>query len=363
MIQKAGVWIRSAQYKFLLGLVVSIIVASIAAIISHHFPLMSKFGLSMLTLAIIVGIIFGNFPFGRVLAKCGVNGLNFSKQRLLRLGIILYGFRLTYADIKIVGLSGILIDAMILFTTFLLAIYLGIKKFELDKNAVILMGAGNSICGAAAILATEPLLKSSNDQTTSAISTVVLFGTLSIFLYPSIYFLIQFLIGIQLDPSLYGKYIGSTVLEVAQVVASSNLINDEVSNIAVITKMVRVMMLGPFLIFLSIYTSYDKNSRANQSLLVYKPKNYIPWFAVVFLVCIGINSVLTFSSSIKDALIFTDNFLLAMAMGALGFTTDISSLLKTNIKLFRLAIFLFCWLVIGGAIINLIVTFLVQKVF
>ncbi len=101
--------------------------------------------------------------------------------------IILYGFRLTFSQIADVGISGIVIDVLTLSSTFMLACFLGQKVFGLDRHTSWLIGAGSSICGAAAVLATEPVVKAEASKVTVAVATVVIFGTIAIFLYPAMY--------------------------------------------------------------------------------------------------------------------------------------------------------------------------------
>jgi len=160
------------------GILFSTVVALVAIEMSSRYPALGKSGLSILTLAILIGIAIGNMPIYKFLISyCGA-GINFSKQKVLRLGIILYGFRLTFQDIGEVGFSGIVIDVFMLTSTFVLAVYLGMRYFKLDRDTSVLIGAGSSICGAAAILATDPILKASNERVAVAISTIVIFGTL-----------------------------------------------------------------------------------------------------------------------------------------------------------------------------------------
>lgn len=93
--------------------------------------------------------------------------------------------------------------------------------FGLDKHTSWLIGAGSSICGAAAVLATEPVVKAEASKVTVAVATVVIFGTVAIFLYPAIYPLMSQ----WFSPETFGIYIGSTVHEVAQVVAAGHAIS------------------------------------------------------------------------------------------------------------------------------------------
>ncbi len=109
-------------------------------------------GLSALTLAIILGFILGNTIFPKMAGYCAP-GVNYAKQYLLRLGIILYGFRLTFQEVGYVGMAGVLIDVLVLTTTFSLAVVLCIRLFKLERGTAMLIGIGSSICGAAAIMA------------------------------------------------------------------------------------------------------------------------------------------------------------------------------------------------------------------
>jgi uncharacterized integral membrane protein (TIGR00698 family) len=345
------------------GILFATVVALVAIEMSSRYPALGKNGLSILTLAILIGIAIGNMPIYKFLISyCGA-GINFSKQKVLRLGIILYGFRLTFQDIGDVGISGIVIDAAMLTSTFILAVYLGMKYFKLDRDTSVLIGAGSSICGAAAILATEPILKASNERVAVAISTIVIFGTISIFIYPIIYSYALLNYAEYCSPEKFGIYIGSTIHEVAQVVATAGAIGDDVTNTAVIAKMVRVMMLAPFLIGVSAFLSFSektiKASTKENSTSGDTKKSigkFFPVFAIFFLIAIGINSTGYISQPVRTSLIYLDNFLLALAMGALGLTTHLSAIAKAGTKPLKLAAILFLWLVLGGAIINVAVS-------
>ncbi|STE85107.1 inner membrane protein [Escherichia coli] len=128
-------------------------------------------------------MVLGNTIYPHIWKSCD-GGVLFAKQYLLRLGIILYGFRLTFSQIADVGISGIIIDVLTLSSTFLLACFLGQKVFGLDKHTSWLIGAGSSICGAAAVLATEPVVKAEASKVTVAVATVVIFGTRRYFPLP-----------------------------------------------------------------------------------------------------------------------------------------------------------------------------------
>jgi uncharacterized integral membrane protein (TIGR00698 family) len=336
--------------RLLPGLLLSGIIAW-GAIALGKLEWMQSHGMSALTLAIMLGIVLGNSVYGRLAPTCGA-GVAFSKQTLLRLGIILYGFRLTFQDIGQVGLAGIAIDALVLTSTFGLAMFLGTKVFKLERNSAILIGAGSSICGAAAVMATEPVVKGRSEDVTVAVSTVVVFGTIAIFLYPVLY---QLNLGWQVlgaTPTAFGVYIGSTVHEVAQVVAAGKSIGQEAANAAVIAKMVRVMMLAPFLVILSAVLARGTAKAGGNDKAA---KLAIPWFAFIFIGAVAFNSLGLLPAGTVAAITEFDTALLAMAMAALGLTTHMSAIRRAGIKPLLLAGLLFCWLIAGGAAINHVV--------
>ncbi|WP_432722369.1 YeiH family putative sulfate export transporter [Jeongeupia wiesaeckerbachi] len=327
------------------GLLLTLLLAGLA-LWSSDFALMQQWGLSALTLAIVFGMLLGNTVFPRLGPSCGA-GVGFAKARLLRLGIILYGFRLTFQQIGDVGVGAILIDALVLTTTLVLAYQLGTRWLKLDRTTALLIGSGSAICGAAAVLAAEPVVKAAPSKVTIAVSTVVVFGTIAMFVYPLLYPLAQQL-GLVTSPQAFGVYTGSTIHEVAQVVAAGNQISPAVADTAVITKMIRVMMLAPFLLFVSVW--FDRGAQAQHG---HKPRITIPWFALLFIVMAGVNSTGLVPHALVERLVQLDTVLLAMAMAALGLDTRATAIRQAGLKPLLLATVLFGYLVFGGAAINL----------
>lgn len=341
-------------------------------------------GLSSLTLAILIGMVLGNTLYPKWAPTLSA-GVSFSKAKILRLAIVLYGFKITLTQVASVGYSAVAIDALVLSSTFIITYLIGTKWLKMDTTTTLLIGSGASICGAAAVIAAEPVVKAEAHKVTIAVATVVVFGTLSMLLYPMLYQM-GWLASV-LDAQHYGVYIGSTIHEVAQVVVAGNAVSAEVGNTAVVTKMIRVMMLAPFLLLLSILlTSKDNKTAISpdssdslassnrsatsltshnqpqssklQSLIQRLKQIHIPWFAFVFIAIIALNSLLTASAtpmieSFTGLMINADNLLLTMAMFALGLTTHLSAVKQAGIKPLILATIMFTWLVLGGAMINL----------
>lgn len=306
---------------------------------------LGEHGFGALSLAIVLGMGVGHTVYPRIAAHSGA-GVNLSKGLLLRLGILLYGLRLTLHDLGQVGLAGLLIDCLVLGSTFGLAYLLGRRWLGLDRATSLLIGAGSSICGAAAVLAAAPVLRARAEQVTVAVATVVVFGTLAIFLYPVLHRLNQGWAWLPGGERGFGIYVGATVHEVAQVVAVGRSLGPEAANAAVIAKMLRVMMLAPVLLALSAWMARGQPSAAGQ------PRLAIPWFAFGFAALVLFNSLQWLPPSWVAALCKLDTFLLAMAMAALGLSSHLSVLRKAGAKPLLLGLILFAWLVAGGSLIH-----------
>ncbi|MBM7344895.1 YeiH family protein [Pantoea coffeiphila] len=333
--------------RFIPGILLTLAIALGTAWLGNQ-PVMSGLGLGALTLAIIVGIVLGNTVYPLLHPQCD-EGVQFAKQKLLRLGIIFYGFRLTFQQVMDVGLSGVVVDVVMLSSTFLIASYMGSRLLGIDRQTAWLIGAGSSICGAAAVLATAPVVKAESSKVAVAVATVVIFGTVGIFLYPWIWHHIASLIP-GISATQFGVYTGSTMHEVAQVVAAGHAVSPETENAAVIAKMLRVMMLAPFLLVLSIFISRGTAESGTTAQRI-----VFPWFALMFIVVAMFNSFHLLPLPVVAAINSLDNVMLAMAMAALGLSTRISQLMKAGTRPFALGLFLFIWLIVGGGAINLLV--------
>ena len=313
---------------------------SLAAFYIGDMAFVKRLSFSPMIVGIILGMLYAN-SLRNNLPDTWVPGILFCSKRILRIGIILYGFRLTFQDVTAVGLPAILIDAIIVTVTVCGGVLIG-KLLKMDRSIALLTSVGSGICGAAAVLGAESAINTKPYKTAVAVSTVVIFGTLSMFLYPVLYRNGVF----DLSPELMGLFTGSTVHEVAHVVGAGNAMGQGVSNTAIIVKMIRVMMLVPALLIISwaVARNLTKRDAAEQA----KGKITIPWFAILFLVVIGFNSFNLLPVALVEWINQFDTFLLTMAMTALGAETSFDKFKKAGAKPFLLAAILFVWLIGGG---------------
>jgi len=338
------------------GIIFVAIFAAAATSIAQ-LPFMKNLGISPLVIGIVLGIFYANTLHNHIPSAWGT-GITFSGKKILRFAIVFYGFRITFQQIMDVGMSGFMVSLIMLSTTFILGSYLGYKIFKMDKETSMLTASGASVCGAAAVLATEPVLKAEGHKTAVAVSMVVLFGTISMFLYPVLYTaIIEPATGfLHMTPEQFGIYVGGTIHEVAQVVAVPASIPgapEVMANSAVIVKMTRVIMIAPMLIILGIYLSMQAKKSGGAAGGV---KLVIPWFAVYFIGMAGFNSLDLVPHNIVAIINEIDTFLLTMAMTALGMGTIFSKFKGLGLAPLYTAGAMFVWLVVGGFVVTKLVT-------
>lgn len=321
------------------GILFVAIFAAAATYIADLGPV-KALGLSPLVIGIVMGIFYANTLHNQTPVEWH-SGITFSGKKILRFAIVVYGFRITFQQIADVGMDGFLVSLIMLTTTMIIGSWAGTKLFGMDKDTSILTAAGGAVCGAAAVLATEPVLKAEDYKTAVAVSMVVLFGTISMFLYPALYNagLIPF------DEFSMGIYTGGTVHEVAHVVGAGNAIGQIASDNAIIVKMTRVLLLLPMLLGTGWFLNRQTESGSRSKLPV-------PWFAVAFMGVVIFHSFVELPSILMQGIHTIDTLFLTMAMTALGLGTTWEKVKKAGPAPLLVAGIMFAWLMVGGFFIT-----------
>lgn len=329
---------------------------SFAAFYIAEVPVVRSLSFSPLIVGILLGMLYANSLRNR-LPETWVPGIKFCTKQVLRWGIILYGFRLTLGQVASVGVPAVVADLIIVTVTLLGGVLLG-RLFGIDRDTALMTSTGSAICGAAAVLGAEPVVKCEGYKTAIAVSTVVIFGTVSMFLYPILY-RAGLLDG--LTDTGVAIYTGSTLHEVAHVAGAGNAMDPTdalgIAGTATITKMIRVMLLAPVLVIMSFVLS---GRRKTAGAVKEKRKITIPWFAFAFIGVIGLNTLLQYLCGaqtvrqipLNGTIEYIDTFLLTMAMTALGTETSIDKFRQAGAKPFLLAGMLYLWLVGGGYLVT-----------
>ncbi|MCD8394675.1 MAG: YeiH family protein [Bacteroidales bacterium] len=339
--------------------VLLIVLFSFSAFYIAQWQWVRDLSLSPLIVGIVLGMLYAN-SLRNHLPDTWVPGIKFCTKQVLRWGIIFYGFRITFQELCDIGASAILIDVIIIAGTMAVGILAG-KLLRMDRDTSLMVSTGSAVCGAAAVLGAEPVVKCAPYKTAIAVSTVVIFGTISMFLYPVLYRTGVF----DMTPTQMAVFTGSTLHEVAHVTGAGNAMDPGnvigLESAAMITKMIRVMMLAPLLLIMAFcLPSGAHQEGVAKSAGKGKKKITIPWFAFGFLLVIGINSLLQEMPSIPaegldvfhDAINTLDVFMLTMAMTALGAETSFDKFKQAGAKPFLLAGIIYVWLVLGGYFIT-----------
>lgn len=291
------------------GVAVCLLVAGVSWLVSGAIP-----GLSALLIAILLGALWRNLlPLPETLNS----GVDFSSVKLLRTGIILLGFQLSLSTILDLGPGVLLVVLMSVAVTFGATLWIG-HLMGIGLAQRLLIASGFSICGAAAVAATEDTAKASKEETATALALVVFFGTIMIPLVP----FLGRLIGLS-DESL-GMWIGGSTHEVAQVVAAGGAVGGGALAVAVTVKLARVLMLAPVIAGITVYMNRKGEQRTG------KRSPLVPLFVVGFVIAMLVRSAGVLPEGVLEVLQVVQTLLLAAAMFALGLGVHFKSLLKVG---------------------------------
>ena len=194
-----------------------------------------KSPISPIMLAIVLGMLLRNsVKLPAVLEP----GIKFSLQRILRLGIVLLGMRLSLGEVGLIGLKALPIILITVPVALLVVTFIS-KKLGLSARMGSLIAVGTSICGATAIMATAPTINAKDDEVSYAVACIALFGMAAMLVYP---FAAHWLFSA--DPVLSGMFLGTAVHDTAQV-AGAGLVyqqyfgEPQALDVATVTKLVR----------------------------------------------------------------------------------------------------------------------------
>ena len=295
-------------------------------------------------LGIIIGILIKNiFGIKNIFDK----GLDLNVKKILRIGIVILGIRLSIFEIFSLGISSLPIIILCILSG-LLAGYLLTKLLSLPNKLGILIAVGTSICGASAIVATAPGIKAKQEEIAYSITVITIFGIVAMLFYP---FLSNFL---ELGEKSAGLFLGTSIHETAQV-TGAGFIYDEtfgtlnVGKYAVTVKLVRNLSMIVVIPLMTIL--YQKQSSAQKNYInINEISKLIPLFIIGFFIMSILRTsgdfIVNYSNIISDnnwesftkQLTSISKFMLVVAMASVGLTTDIKSIKTLGLKPFLIGI-------------------------
>ena len=304
-----------------------------------------KSPVSAVMLAIVLGLLIGVVVR---LPKTTNPGLNFSVKKVLRLGIILLGIRLTVFDVFQLGVFGVPIVALCIIGALIMTTWIN-NKLQLPERLGTLIAVGTSICGVTAIVAASPAIDAEEEEAAYAIAVITVFGLFATLVYPYLANMIFAGQAMQV-----GMFLGTSVHETAQVVGAGQIYADIFSqpialDVATITKLVRNVFMAvviPFMAFYYVRKAQDGNFKGEKTSFT----KLFPVFIFGFLAMAVIRSIgdaginagglafgLLEAAVWSDVIDFIKNWagiFLVVALAGVGLSTNFHSFKALGVKPF-----------------------------
>jgi uncharacterized integral membrane protein (TIGR00698 family) len=313
--------LRRLSPGILLCIAITIVAIALQAV-EVHFA--GQTYLEALVLAILLGVVIRT---AWTPAKRFVPGIAFSAKFLLEVAVVMLGASVSVATVLALGpilLVGIAsVVAIALGSSFIICRGLG-----LPLRMAILIACGNSICGNSAIAAVAPVIGADGDDIASSISFTAVLGVVVVLTLPLLVPILQ------LSLTQYGVLAGLTVYAVPQVLAATLPIGALSNQVGTVIKLVRVLMLGPVVLGLSLLARdlrsdprLDRANRRGPDL-----HELVPWFITGFLVVLIVRSLGLIPQSVLPTITHGAAILTTISMAALGLGVDVRVVAKSGIR-------------------------------
>ncbi|MFC3688895.1 YeiH family protein [Aquipuribacter hungaricus] len=307
-----------------------VVVAAATAVAFAVAPLVP--GLNASTVAVVLGALAVNLGLHRAPLHAGTR---FASRRLLRVAVVLLGLQLALPQLVDLGLGGLAVVVVTVAVTFTGTRLLG-RLLGVSGPRSLLIATGFSICGASAVAAMEEVAEGDEDDTAVAIALVTLCGSVAIFLLP----LLRGPLG--LDPVAFGSWVGASVHDVGQTVATADRVPGALTA-AVVVKLSRVVMLAPLVALVAVA---QRRRRSRSASTTGRRPPLLPLFVAGFLAAIALSSTGLLPSPVLAGAKTVQEVLLAAALVGLGTGIHLPSLVRTGGR--ALVLGLVSWVLVGG---------------
>jgi len=264
-------------------------------------------GVPVVLAALLLGLIGAN-SFG--VPASARPGLAVASGTLLRAGIVVLGFEVVLQDMLTLGGRGLLVVVVVVVATFFGTLWAG-KQLGISDGLALLVATGFSICGVSAIAAARGVSDADEEEVTYAIALVTLCGSLAIVVLPAL----NRLLG--MSEHDYGAWVGASVHDIAQVVATSSAVGGVAVATAVVVKLTRVLLLGPLIVWIS--WRHGRSAHISRWRLV-------PPFVLGFIAAAALRSAGLVPSGLLPVLADAKTVLLALALFAVGARVELRRL-------------------------------------
>jgi uncharacterized integral membrane protein (TIGR00698 family) len=248
-------------------------------------------------------------------------GLRFASQRVLRSGIILLGARLSLGEIARIGLPSTVAIVITMAVSFSVVLVVA-RLVHVERPLAVLIAVGSAVCGNTAIVATAPVIGARAREVAYAVATITLFGTLAVFLYPTV----GRTFGIP-QPS-FGLWAGIAVNDTSQVIATSAAYGPDALDVATVVKLIRNALMAPLLFLIAAWWAASGASSAGSARG--GVRRAVPLFVLGFLALAALRTIGVISAEQAAILDVAARALILVALAAVGTTIRVAELRETS---------------------------------
>jgi len=291
------------------GLGLAAAVALVARLSGAAMPALNE-----ILIAVLLGIVVANVLPLRARYSPGIR---FAVQRVLRIGIVLLGARLSLDAILAIGGSALGLVVVAMAIAFGVALAVG-RALRLPRRLALLIGVGTAVCGNSAIVATAPVVKAEEREVSFAVATITLFGTLAVFVFP--------LIGraLGLSDEVFGVWAGVGVNDTSQVVAAGAAYSSPARDVATVVKLVRNALMAPLIVLIAWW--WQRSAEAAQGNVSRSIRSAVPLFVLGFLALALLRTVGVIQPGVAGVLDEMAKALILVALAGVGLNTKIAQL-------------------------------------
>jgi len=307
---------------YLAGIILTILLALTAKAVSTYIPMHI---ISASVFALILGMLLN--PIIKEIYIFN-KGIKFVSKKILKTGIVLMGLTLSFSQVLSVGGYSLIVMTFTLMTAFGGGYLVG-RLFNMNWKLSSLISAGTGVCGGSAIAAVAPTIEAENSDIAYAISATFIFDILMVILFP--------IAGRYLGMSDlgFGLWAGTAVNDTSSVVAAGYAFSDAAGSFAVIVKLTRTLSIVPIVMIFSIINAREnrrlgiKESEQDEQVSI---RNIFPYFILLFLVMVAVKSTGIISADLSSNIASISKFMMVMALGAIGLTTNFNEVSDSGIK-------------------------------
>lgn len=301
------------------GLGIAVAVAVVAALLGRLAPPT----IGPVLIAVVLGLLVGNLAS---LPAATAPGLGLASKRVLRIGVVLLGARLTMADVASIGGPAVGVVVVCMAAAFLTVAMVS-RLAGVPPRLAVLIGVGTAVCGNSAIVATSPIIDAEDREISFAVATITIFGTAALLLFP----VLASLVG--LPDRAFGFWAGLSINDTSQVVAAGAAYSPEALEVATVVKLVRNAFMAPLILLIAWWSARQTAGTGDADVRGSALKAF-PVFLLGFLALAALRSLGVVGDEVAAGFGIAATAAITVAIAAVGLSTRVDQLRQVGIRPF-----------------------------